>query len=61
LLASLASKNGWTLAEAARDATPAGIQRLLNAAAWDADGVRDDVRGYVASHLVIQPWPQVPA
>jgi len=27
------------------------MQRLLNAAAWDADGVRDDVRAYVAGHL----------
>ena len=51
LLAPLASNNGWTLAEAAGDATPDGMQRLLNAAAWDADGVRDDVRGYVARHL----------
>ena len=31
LLAPLASKNGWTLAEAAGDATPDGMQRLLNA------------------------------
>ena len=38
LLAPLASKNGWTLAEAAGDATPDGMQRLLNRAAWDADG-----------------------
>src|ERR1700722_3461922 len=51
LLAPLAGKNGWTLAEAAGDATPDGMQRLLNAAAWDADGVRDDVRGYAAGHL----------
>jgi SRSO17 transposase len=51
LLAPLASKNGWTLAEAAGDATPDGMQRLLNRAAWDADGVRDDVRAYVARHL----------
>src|SRR5919201_526857 len=51
LLAPLASKNGWTLAEAAGDATPDGMQRLLNRAAWDADGVRDDVRAYVAGHL----------
>ena len=51
LLAPLASKNGWTLAEAAGDATPDGMQRLLNRAAWDAAGVRDDVRGYVARHL----------
>ena len=51
LLAPLASKNGWTLAEAAGDATPDGMQRLLNAAAWDADGLRDDVRGYAVRHL----------
>src|SRR5579862_128647 len=51
LLAPLAVKNGWTLAEAAGDATPDGMQRLLNAAAWDAGGVRDDVRGYVVRHL----------
>jgi SRSO17 transposase len=51
LLAPLVSKNGWTLAEAAGDATPDGMQRLLNRAAWDAGGVRDDVRGYVARHL----------
>jgi SRSO17 transposase len=51
LLTPLASKNGWTLAEAAGESTPDGMQRLLNAAAWDCDGVRDDVRGYVARHL----------
>src|SRR5205823_9949167 len=51
LLAPLAAKNGWTLAEAAGDATPDGMQRLLNAAAWDADGVRDDIRAYAARHL----------
>ena len=51
LLAPLASKNGWTLAEAAGDGTPDGMQRLLNRATWDCDGVRDDVRAYVASHL----------
>ena len=28
-----------------------GVQRLLNAAAWDADGVRDDLRDYVVEHL----------
>jgi len=32
-------------------AMPTGMQRLLNRAAWDADGVRDDLRGYVARHL----------
>lgn len=27
------------------------MQRLLKAAAWDTDGVRDDLRGYIADHL----------
>jgi SRSO17 transposase len=51
LLAPLAGKNGWTLAEVAGEATPDGMQRLLNAATWDVDGVRDDVRDYVVEHL----------
>lgn len=51
LLAPLAGKNGWTLAEAAGDVTPDGMQRLLNAASWDADGVRDDVRAYAVEYL----------
>jgi len=51
LLAPLAGKNGWTLAEVAGDATPDGMQRLLNSAHWDADGVRDDLRGYAVEHL----------
>ena len=51
LLAPLASKNGWTLAEAAGNKSPDRMQRLLNRASWDDGGVRDDVRGYVARHL----------
>ena len=51
LLAPLAAKNGWTLAEAAGDKSPDRMQRLLNRAGWDADGIRDDVRGYVVRHL----------
>jgi SRSO17 transposase len=47
----LADKNGWTLAEAAGDATPDGMQRLLNAATWDVDGIRDDLRAYTVEHL----------
>ena len=30
---------------------PQGVQRLLNAAHWDADAVRDDLRHYVVEHL----------
>ena len=51
LLSPIAGKNSWTLAEAAGDQSPDGMQRLLNRAEWDADGVRDDLRGYVTEHL----------
>jgi SRSO17 transposase len=51
LLAGLPRKNCWTIAEHAGDATPDGMQHLLARAKWDADGVRDDVRGYIAEHL----------
>lgn len=51
LLAPLERKNGWVLAEAAGDAVPDGMQRLLNFYQWDADAVRDDLRGYVTEHL----------
>jgi SRSO17 transposase len=44
-------KNGWQLAEAIGDADPQGVQRLLRTARWDADAVRDDLRGYVIEHL----------
>ena len=37
-------KNGWHLAEQAREARPYGMQRLLSQAVWDTDGVRDDLR-----------------
>jgi SRSO17 transposase len=51
LLSETERKNGWTLAEAAGDSGPQGMQRLLNFYAWDADGVRDDVRAVVAQAL----------
>jgi SRSO17 transposase len=51
LLSPVARKNGWQIAERAGEATPDGMQRLLNAAAWDADAVRDDLRAYVVEHL----------
>jgi SRSO17 transposase len=51
LLSAAERKNGWQLAEQAGDTTPDGMQRLLNHARWDADEVRDDLRGYVVEHL----------
>lgn len=41
LVGSSERKNGWRLAEAVGESTPDGVQRLLNAARWDADLVRD--------------------
>jgi SRSO17 transposase len=51
LVSGVERKNGWTLAEFAGDASPDGMQRLLNAARWNADAVRDALGGYVAAHL----------
>jgi len=51
LLNRVERKNGWQLAEAIGESGPRGVQRLLSAATWDADGVRDDLRNYVVDHL----------
>jgi SRSO17 transposase len=51
LLERVERKNGWQLAEAIGETGPHGVQRLLNAATWDTDGVRDDLRNYVVDHL----------
>ncbi len=51
LLSSVERKNGWQLAEQAREATPYGMQRLLSSAVWNADLVRDDLRTYVLEQL----------
>lgn len=51
LLSGAERKNSWTIAEQAGDLTPDGMQRLLNFYRWDADAVRDDLRGYVLNAL----------
>jgi SRSO17 transposase len=51
LLSDLPRKNCWTLAEHAGDATPYGLRHLLSRAKWDADAVRDDLRGFVVEQL----------
>jgi SRSO17 transposase len=51
LLSPVERKNGWQLAEAAGDRTPYATQHLLGRADWDAEAVRDDLRGYVVEHL----------
>jgi SRSO17 transposase len=51
LLADLPRKNCWSIAEHTGDRDPHGMQHLLNRAVWDTDGVRDDLRDYVTTHL----------
>jgi len=51
LLSGAERKNFWTIAEQAGDLSPDGMQRLLNFYRWDADAIRDTVRGYVLDHL----------
>jgi hypothetical protein len=36
-------KNGWQMAEHLGERTPDGAQRLLNAARWDAEEMRNDL------------------
>jgi SRSO17 transposase len=51
LLAPVERKNGWQLAEAAGDASPDRMQRLLGSARWDPREVRCDLRSYVVENL----------
>lgn len=51
LLSDVDTRTCWQLAEQAGDRTPHRMQRLLGEAVWDADKVRDDVRGYVVDEL----------
>src|SRR5258707_8964409 len=51
ILSEAPRKNGWQLAEQAREATPYGMQRLLSQAVWDGDGVRDEIRTFALHHL----------
>src|SRR5579871_1172881 len=54
ILSPTPRKNGWQIAEHAREVTPYGMQRLLSDAVWDADLVRDDVLRYVLEFLADQ-------
>src|SRR6266566_6267578 len=51
ILSETARKNGWQLAEHAREGSPDGMQRLLSDAVWDTDGVRDELRADALEHL----------
>jgi SRSO17 transposase len=47
VLSDVDTRSCWQLAEQSGDTSPQAMQRLLGEAVWDADAVRDDVRGYV--------------
>jgi SRSO17 transposase len=51
LLSDVDTRSCWQLAEQAGDVSPQPMQRLLGEAVWDADAVRDDVRGYAVDAL----------
>ena len=51
LLAPLERKNGWTIAEHAREKEPKALQRFLNLTPWDADELRDIVLGYAMENF----------
>jgi SRSO17 transposase len=59
ILSDIPRKNGWQIAEHAREARPYGMQRLLSRAVWDEDGVRDELRALVCQSL--HPSPLLPA
>jgi SRSO17 transposase len=58
ILSDIPRKNGWQIAEQARQLRPYGMQRLLSRAVWDQDAVRDALRCFVCQTLLPdQPTP----
>ncbi|TDD89616.1 IS701 family transposase [Actinomadura darangshiensis] len=51
LLSHLGRKNSWQIARQAGEARPDGMQRLLAAARWDENLVRDDLRQLMVENL----------
>ena len=51
LLSQAERKNSWQLAEFAGDASPDGMQRLLNFSPWDEDAARDALARYVVRSM----------
>src|SRR5947209_14677772 len=51
ILSDIPRKNGWQIAEHAKEQRPYGMQRLLSQAVGDHDGVRDDLRTFLCQAL----------
>src|SRR2546430_174583 len=58
VMSDVPRKNGWQIAEQAREARPYGMQRLLSQAIWDQDAVRDELRTLVSQSLRAPVAPQ---
>src|SRR6266571_3549286 len=58
IMSDIPRKNGWQIAEQARQPRPYGMQRLLSRAVWDEEGVRDELRACVCQTL--NPPPVLP-
>src|SRR2546430_12946492 len=57
VISDIPRKNGWQIAEHAKELRPYGMQRLLSQAVWDHDGVRDDLRTFLCQTLSAPPLP----
>jgi len=51
LMSGAERKNGWQLSEQLGESTPYRLQQFLYRGSWDADRVRDSLRGYLCEHL----------
>ncbi|MFL5653314.1 MAG: IS701 family transposase [Ktedonobacteraceae bacterium] len=57
VISEIPRKNGWQIAEHAKQARPYGMQRLLSRAVWDEEGVRDELRTFLWQTLCPPPLP----
>ena len=51
LISEISRKNSWNIAEACGHRDPYTFQNLISRAAWDHDGVRDELQSYVKEEL----------
>ena len=51
LLGTAERKNGWQMAEYLGESTPYSIQQFIYRGKYSADGLRDDLRDYVAENI----------
>src|SRR6266852_6260498 len=57
VISEIPRKNGWQIAEHAKQPRPYGMQRLLSRAVWDHEGVRDELRTFLWQALSPPPLP----